>query len=255
MTFGTPQSDSSDNPADSYEDHSSRYGGRSSDETVQINEQDSPSVETAPALRTGRRGGVLREVVETALIALVIFMAVRLLVLNFRVDGSSMFPNLHDSDMLLVNRNAYESFDLYTLIDWIPGVEHANAKEFSPFADPHRGDVIVFDPPVNSSKPYIKRIIGLPGETVEIREGNVFIDGEMLEESYVEPGTTECPRDCTPWTVPEGQIFVLGDNRQNSSDSRVFGPVDIDSVVGKAWVIYWPVGDIGLLNHADYPDE
>ena len=122
-----------------------------------------------------RRGGVLREIAETALIALVIFVAVRSLVLNFRVDGESMFPRLHGGDMLLVNRNAYESFDLYTLVDWLPGVEHADAKEFSPFDDPQRGDIIVFDPPesVSTTKPYIKRIIGLPGETVEVRDGSV----------------------------------------------------------------------------------
>ncbi len=256
MTFGSQGSERSDDLSPNpYEDRGTRYGGWSSDGFAEDEEPQTPTVESTPASGGRRRGGVLREIVETALIALVIFMAVRLLVLNFRVDGSSMFPNLHDGDMLLVNRNAYESFDLYTLVDWIPGVDHAEAKEFSPFSDPQRGDVIVFDPPVNSTKPYIKRIIGLPGETVEIRDGNVYIDGDLLEESYIESGITECARECTPWQVPEGHVFVLGDNRQNSSDSRVFGPVPIESVEGKAWVIYWPIGDIGLLNDADYPDE
>ncbi|MGD9712940.1 MAG: signal peptidase I [Thermomicrobiales bacterium] len=214
-----------------------------------------PHVSSTHAVAKKRRGGILREILETAIIAIAIFMAVRLLVLNFRVDGNSMLDNLHDGDMLLVNRNAYESWDLYTLVDWIPGVEHAEAKEFSPFADPQRGDVIVFDPPVSSSKPYIKRIIGLPGETVEIRDGSVYIDGELLDESYVEAGITVCSRQCDPWVVPEGQVFVLGDNRQNSSDSRVFGPIDIDSIQGRAWVIYWPIGDIGILGEPDYPSE
>jgi signal peptidase I len=212
-----------------------------------------PSVTSAPQRRK-RRGGIVREIIETALIAVLIFVAVRALVLNFRVDGSSMFPNLHDGDMLLVNRNAYDSFDLYTLVDWLPGVEHANAKEFSPFDDPQRGDIIVFDPPVQSSKPYIKRIIGLPGETVEIRDGAVFIDGIQLDESYIDVAT-ECLRQCDPVTVPEDHIFVLGDNRDNSSDSRQFGPVPVDSILGKAWVIYWPLDDTGLINHTDYPSE
>lgn len=253
MTSGSyPPESSNDNINAIYGKSGDRYAPVLSDPD---NHYEVPSITTTSPDRKQRRGGILREIVETALIALVIFFGVRMLVLNFRVDGSSMFPNLHDGDMLLVNRNAYESFDLYTLIDWLPGVDHADAKEWQPFADPKRGDIIVFDPPVSSSKPYIKRIIGLPGETVEIRDGNVYIDGELLEESYIEPGITDCTRECTPWEIPEGQVFVMGDNRQNSSDSRVFGPIDIDSILGRAWVIYWPAGDMGLLNHADYPDE
>ncbi|MBX3069774.1 MAG: signal peptidase I [Thermomicrobiales bacterium] len=253
MTFGFNDPESSDTSSDPiYGNRADRYSSWDSEPE----DPDSlPSVTSTPAPRRGRRGGIFREILETALIALVIFFGVRMLVLNFRVDGSSMFPNLHDGDMLLVNRNSYEVFDLYTLIDWIPGVDHADAKEFKPFDDPERGDIVVFNPPVASSKPYIKRIIGLPGETVEIREGNVYIDGELLDEDYIEAGITECSRQCDPWVVPEGEVFVLGDNRQNSSDSRVFGPIAIDSIVGRAWVIYWPVGDIGILDHADYPDE
>ena len=253
MSFGSNPPDASNNAYPSVSsdraEHPSPVHGDQEDPLA------TPLVTSGAAQKKGRRGGILREILETALIALVIFVGVRMLVLNFRVDGSSMFPNLHDGDMLLVNRNAYESFDLYTFVDWIPGIEHADAKEFKPFDDPARGDVIVFDPPVASSKPYIKRIIGLPGETVEIRDGNVYIDGELLEESYIDAGITECTRECEPWVVPEGEIFVLGDNRQNSSDSRVFGPVPIDAVLGRAWVIYWPVGDIGTLDHADYPDQ
>ncbi len=253
MTFGSlpPDASNDDNTEPIYADRSSRCSSWDDPASTEA-----PSIATSPdSSKKQRRGGIVREIVETALIAIAIFLAVRMLVLNFRVDGSSMFPNLHDGDMLLVNRNAYESWDLYTLVDWLPGVDHADAKEFSPFSDPQRGDVVVFDPPVPSSKPYIKRIIGLPGETVEIRDGSVFIDGEELIEPYIEPGTTACSRECEPWVVPEGQIFVLGDNRQNSSDSRVFGPVDIESVQGKAWVIYWPISDLGFLGTPDYPDE
>jgi signal peptidase I len=196
-----------------------------------------------------RRGGFFREVLETALIAIVIFFAVRALVLNFRVDGNSMMPNLQNGEMLLVNRNAYSSFDLNALVDWIPGVELAEARDISPFSDPHRGDVIVFEPPVTSSKPYIKRIVGLPGETIEIRDGSVYIDGERLGEPYVQEGTTDCgQRNCGPLVVPEGHVYVLGDNRRNSSDSRVFGPVAIDSILGKAWVTYWPINEFGRLD-------
>jgi signal peptidase I len=208
-----------------------------------------------PASGRRRRGGVAREIIETALIAIIIFVAVRSVVLNFRVDGSSMLPNLVDGEMLLVNRNAYESFDLYTLVDWLPGVEHANAKEITPFDGPNRGDIIVFDPPVPSSKPYIKRVIGLPGETVEIRDGSVFIDGVRLEEDYIDEGITDCgQQECKTVTVPEGHIYVMGDNRRHSSDSRFFGTVEIDAVQGTAWAVYWPISEVGKVDDADYPD-
>jgi signal peptidase I len=236
-------------------DKTNRYGGWDEEPTVSESESQS-EVSTSSNGRPRRRGGIAREIIETALIAIVIFVAVRSLVLNFRVDGSSMLPNLVDGEMLLVNRNAYDSFDLYTLVDWIPGVEHANAKEITPFDGPDRGDIVVFDPPVDSSKPYIKRVIGLPGETVEIRDGSVFIDGVRLEEDYVEDGITDCgQRECDAVTIPEGHIFVMGDNRRNSSDSRFFGPVEIDAVQGKAWVVYWPVSEVGRVDNANYPDE
>jgi signal peptidase I len=200
-----------------------------------------------------KQTGIIREIVETALIAVLIFVGVRSLVLNFKVDGSSMVPSLVNGEMLLVNKNAYESFDLYSLVDWLPGVDHAGAKEIQPFDGPNRGDVVVFDPPVTSSKPYIKRIIGLPGETIEIRNGRVFVDGIMLEEPYLDGNETDCgPRSCEPVTVPEGHVYVLGDNRSNSSDSRFFGTVEISSILGKAWITYWPVDHIGKVPTSDY---
>lgn len=221
---------------------------------IQKEESEAGSVD-APQQRR-KRGGVWREIIETALIALLIFVAVRSLVLNFRVDGSSMLPNLTNGEMLLVNRNAYDSFDLYGLVDWVPGVEHASAKEVTPFSDPSRGDIVVFDPPINSNKPYIKRIIGLPGETVEVRDGSVFVNGELLEEPYIEGGITRCTDSyCGPLEVPEEHVYVMGDNRNNSQDSRYFGPVPIDSVEGKALVTYWPISEIGGFGSPDYQED
>ena len=211
---------------------------------------DEPVIVSTPAKK---QSSALREIVETALIAILIFVLVRSLVLNFRVDGSSMLPSLVNGEMLLVNRNAYHTFDLYSLVDWVPGVSHADAKEFTPFDGPHRGDVIVFNPPVTSDKPYIKRVIGLPGDTVEIKDGSVFVNGIQLDEPYLHGDTTECqPRACDPVEVPAGHVFVLGDNRAHSSDSRYFGVVEIDSIVGKAWITYWPIGHIGTVPTADY---
>jgi signal peptidase I len=211
-----------------------------------------PEVRSTPAKK---QGSVIREVIETALIAILIFVGVRTLVLNFRVDGSSMLPSLVNGEMLLVNRNAYKSWDLYTLVDWIPGVEHAEAKEFTLFDGPNRGDVIVFDPPVSSDKPYIKRVIGLPGDTVEIKDGGVWVNGVQLDEPYLHGDTTDCqPRACDPVVVPEGSVFVLGDNRSHSSDSRYFGTIEIEDIVGKAWITYWPIGHVGTVPTADYDE-
>jgi signal peptidase I len=128
-----------------------------------------------------------------------------------RMVGNSMTPTLHDGDLLLVDTAAY------------------------PSQGPARGDLILFDPPVVSETPYVKRAIGLPGETIEIgADGYVYVDGQRLDEPYTEAGSTECKaRACEPVTVKEGEVYVLGDNRRNSADSRIFGPVDIDSVIGK----------------------
>jgi signal peptidase I len=216
-----------------------------------------PGIEAAP-VATGapkRRGSAVREIAETLLLAFVIFIAVRALVLNFRVDGNSMVPNLHNGEMLLVNRNAYVHVDLNRWLDYIPGQDHDDSRMLYLFDPPRRGDIVVFTPPTASDKPYIKRVIALEGETVEIREGAVFVNGEKLDEPYIQDGITECHQvRCTPWTVPEGHIFVMGDNRQNSSDSRVFGPVSTDNIIGRASVVYWPLGSFGLVPHADYGD-
>jgi signal peptidase I len=131
--------------------------------------------EPAPSAKH-QAGRAVREVVETLLLAALIFFLVRLVVLNFRVDGESMLPNLDDGQMLLVNRNAYQYFDI-------------NGNRYYPFDPPERGDVIVFDPPTGSDKPYIKRVIGLPGEEVTFGDGNVFIDGEPLPEDYIKDRT------------------------------------------------------------------
>lgn len=183
----------------------------------------------------------VREIVETLLLAALIFFLVRLVVLNFRVDGQSMTPNLANEQMLLVNRNAYQ------FVDW-------QGNTFYPFDPPERGDIVVFNPPTESEKPYIKRIIGLPGDEVTFSNGQVFVNGVMLEEDYIED-RTRCQRDdfCDV-IVPEGTIFVLGDHRTNSSDSRVFGPVPIENVIGKAWLSYWPIDDIGFVPHEEYPE-
>jgi signal peptidase I len=201
-----------------------------------------PVAEPAPSAKN-QAGRAVREVVETLLLAALIFFLVRLVVLNFRVDGESMLPNLNDGQMLLVNRNAYQYVDV-------------GGNRYYPFDPPERGDVVVFDPPTGSDKPYIKRIIGLPGEEVTFGDGKVYIDGELLPEDYIKDRTRCGARsDNCDVVVPEGYVYVLGDHRSNSSDSRVFGPVPVENVVGKAWLSYWPADDLGFVPHESYTDD
>jgi signal peptidase I len=197
-----------------------------------------------PRAATGQATRAIREIVETLLLAALIFFLVRMVVLNFRVDGESMVPNLEDQQMLLVNRNAYQFFDI-------------GGSRYYPFDPPERGDIVVFDPPAveESDKPYIKRIIGLPGEHVTFGDGKVYVNGELLEEDYIKDQTLCRRREECDVIVPADQVFVLGDHRNNSSDSRVFGPVPIGNIVGKAWLSYWPVDEIGFVPHESYPEE
>jgi signal peptidase I len=215
-------------------------------------EQLPPDVTTSKPVP--KKSGAVRETIETLLLALFIFVAVRQVVLNFRVDGHSMDPNLHNGEMLLVNRRSYSEFNPASLINWIPGVD-ISGHDYEPFGGVSRGDIIVFNPP-NGDKPYIKRIIGLPGDVITFQGGSVYVNGVKLEEPYIEEGITNCPTaNCrVPVTVGPDQVYVLGDNRGNSEDSRYFGPFDINSIIGKAWVTYWPLSDLGSVPHYDYPD-
>lgn len=220
-----------------------------------------PDNETStPASKTDTRksGSMVREVIETLLLALLIFVAVRAVVLNFRVDGHSMDSALADNEMLLVNRNAYFALDQEQWFGWIPGTDFDDDDRWRPFGIPERGDIVVLNPPSGASadKPYIKRVIGVPGDTIEIRDDHVFINGIELVEPYLDAGTItdNCREVCGPLEVPEGSVIVLGDNRDNSEDSRVFGPVPIENIIGKAWITYWPFDNIGIADHFDYPE-
>jgi signal peptidase I len=207
---------------------------------------------TASTVPQKKRSSATREIIETLVLALLIFVLVRAVVLNFKVDGHSMDNSFDNGEMLLVNRNAY--FDLGTskITGWLPFWDDHDYL----FGGPKRGDVIVFNPPLaNNDKPFIKRVIGLPGDTVETRGGIVYVNGAALDEPYIDGKVTMCrnnTEDCAPVTVPDGEIFVMGDNRTNSEDSRYFGPVPVENVIGKAWITYWPKDDIGIVPHYDY---
>ena len=200
-----------------------------------------------------RRG--MSEFARTVLLAALVFVGARLFVLPYEVEGASMSPNLHNRERVLVNRSVYYHFDLNGVLNLIPGVNVEGERIIFPFHTPQRGDIVVLNPPiVHRTQPYIKRVIGLPGETVSFRDGYVYIDGKQLDEPYIGGPITDCnvADGCRAGQVPDGYVFVLGDNRDNSADSRSFGFVPIDDIIGKAWFANWPLDRIGFLPHYDY---
>ena len=175
------------------------------------------------------RNSLWRDVVEIALLVIMIYTLVNLATARAIVEGNSMQPNFQPKQLIVVNRFAYY------------------------FGEPHRGDVIVLHNPTNlNDDDLIKRVIGLPGDTIKIVEGRVYINGVMVSEPYI---VKFCDTGCDgTWTLGQNQYFVLGDNRSNSLDSHIFGPINRALIVGQAWIRYWPLQDAQMIPHPDYPD-
>ena len=202
-----------------------------------------PPIERRSFGRSFVRG--LREVAETIIMALLIFLVVRAVVQNFQVDGGSMRPSLETGWYLLVNKALYWEINLETVNKFLPFIDPGDDPTRYLFRAPHRGDVIVFKAP-GQERDFIKRIIAEPGEVVELRDGLVIIDGRTLDEPYVQD---EASSVFGPVTVPPDCYFVLGDNRNNSSDSRSWGTVPKDNIIGQSWLTYWPFSSFGLVNN------
>lgn len=186
-----------------------------------------------------------QDFIETAILALLLFLAVRTTVQNFKVEGISMFPTLENGEYILVDKLSYSRFSLGPLEQVIPFVNSRDDGYL--FAGPQRGDVVVFVAPGTTDRDFIKRIMAVPGETVEIRNGVVLVNGQPLSEPFIaNMAAYSWPAGGRPQTVPQGQYFVLGDNRNNSSDSHVWGYVPADQIIGRALVSYWPRSAIGL---------
>jgi len=194
-----------------------------------------PSVETPPEKQESKQ--FLREILETVVLAVILFLVINLISARVRVEGYSMVPTLDNGEYVLISRLSYVTGNY------------------------QRGDIIVFRPPMypdisywqrlfglpgfdDQYEDYIKRIIGLPGETVKIENGTVYISDVPLVEPYI-----EAPPDYSNvWTVPEGQLFVLGDNRNNSADSHAWGFLPEKNILGKALLVYWPFADFAIIH-------
>jgi signal peptidase I len=191
---------------------------------------------------TNRRAlGCLLEIVETVALTLILFWVIQSFVAQpFQVRQFSMQDTIEDGQFVLVDRLT-PRFDTY-----------------------HRGDIIVFTPPDNAEtlhtpEPFIKRVIGVAGDTVEIRDGKVFVNGTLLDEPYLfavdeVPGPTEVDGNESTWKIAPGELFVMGDHRGRSSDSRAFGPIEVSSVIGRAWLRYWPLDVFGTLPTDSHPE-
>ncbi len=167
-----------------------------------------------------QHNSLIREVLQTIILTALVFFVVRLAVQPTLVSGPSMEPGLYTGDWVMVNKLAYT------------------------FGAPQRGDVIVFHPPSDPSELYVKRLIGLPGDTVTVTSSAVYVNNDKLSEPYIYPLTgseVENPQAVPPLKLAPGQYFMMGDHRQDSNDSRVFGPVPKQNIVGKAQAVFWPV--------------
>lgn len=163
-----------------------------------------------------------RELFETLLLAVILFLVINTLTARVRVDGPSMEPTYFNGNRVVVSKIAYKIGEI------------------------ERGDVIVFPAPPNPNEDYIKRVIGLPGDEILIVNGDVFVNNLKLEEPYINAPPINNLRSTT---VPEGNVFVMGDNRNVSSDSRSWGPLPVEDIIGKAVFVYWPLDEIGLVEH------
>ncbi|HVH64515.1 MAG TPA: signal peptidase I [Candidatus Acidoferrum sp.] len=174
-----------------------------------------------------RQKSFIRDTLEIVFLALVLYVVIQYAVQTVHVLGSSMQRTLHDNDLLVASKISYK------------------------LHPPQRGDIIVFKPPDEASRDFIKRIIGMPGERIRIVNSVVYINDRVLHEPYLPEKWTynnNWPSSGQDYIILPDQYFVMGDNRNHSSDSRTFGPITLDSILGKAEVRIWPLDTLGLLD-------
>src|ERR1700687_2156771 len=187
-----------------------------------------PSVAAVPEGRASSASSLLRELVEVVVLAVILYFGISFAVQTWHVEGLSMWATLNNNDYLIANKIDYRL--------------HA----------PQRGDIIILRPPTDNSKDFIKRVIALPGERLLIRDGIVYINGHKLDEPYLPEAWTTL-NNPAPWSVGDGAVipaneyFVMGDNRNRSQDSRIFGPIGRDRIDGRAWFRIWPLDHFGNI--------
>ncbi|MSQ32131.1 MAG: signal peptidase I [Dehalococcoidia bacterium] len=182
---------------------------------------------------------VAKEIAITGLLVIFVFIFITVSLQNTIVVGPSMLPTIKDDQRIFVNKMVYLRFDRETVRKFLPWVDDSTNPVTFPFHAPRRGEIVVFHPPGQPDIEFIKRVIGLPGDKIEVRRGQVVLNGVTMEELYV-VFKSFSNENRNQVTVPEGTFFVMGDNRSQSEDSRSFGPVPQINIIGKAWLTYWP---------------
>jgi signal peptidase I len=215
------------------------------EKTQDVPAADEPATELATAApvtaNPPAHRSAARELIETLVIAALLFFGMRLVMPAVVVDGVSMVPSLQNEQHLLENRLAYWNVTI-------------GGHKYYLFHKPKRGDIVVIQPPIPHDKPFIKRLIGLPGDTVLIRDGKVSINGVAFTENYIsQPPAYTWPTDGKAYTLGPDEYFVLGDNRNASEDSHFFGPIHAKNIMGKTWLSFWPLKDLKFLPRPPYP--
>ena len=187
-------------------------------ETPQLADYEVP---TTPIKEKGSCLRFFLDLLETLLLSVVLFLGINAVTARVQVEGFSMRPTLEDKAYVLVNKMSFRS------------------------KLPEHGDIVVFHFPIDPDQDFIKRVIGLPNDEIDIRDGQVRVNGQILSEAYI----AAAPRYVGSWHVPEDHIFVLGDNRNNSSDSHSWGAVPLENIIGKAVTVYWPPEAWTLIEH------
>ena len=177
-----------------------------------------------------RLGAFFLDILQVVVFAVSIFLFIYLLIMQpHKIKGSSMEPDFHDGEFLLTDKVTYR------------------------FGKPKRDDVIVFKAPPDDSDEFIKRIIGVPNDTINIQSGKVYLNGNVINEPYLAQNTYTSSgtfaKENVPFTIPNDFYFVMGDNREHSFDSRNFGLINKSKITGRAWVIYWPVSKLGVIKN------
>ena len=182
--------------------------------------------EEAPEVVVEEKQGINlgREIAETILLMLLLFWVVNFFTGRFKIDGQSMDPTMQSGEYIIVNKFAYR------------------------FGEPERGEIIVLHAPRNPNRDFIKRVIGIPGDTIVIENQTVSVNGVVIDEPYI----LAPPTYSGTWTVPEGEYYVLGDNRNNSSDSHQWGFLPEANIVGRGEFVYWPVREMARVPHVDH---
>jgi signal peptidase I len=196
---------------------------------------------------------ILREMLETVIFALLVFLVVQTVSRNYKVQSISMQPNLYEGQYVVVNRVVYANGPLIDALKRAAGRYALGEKIVDAvFRSPQRGEVLVFTPVTNTKPDLIKRVIGIEGDKVELKQGVLYINDKPIDEPYIRPAPGQ---SFGPVVVGKDQLFVMGDNRGNSSDSRVFGMLPMKNVIGRAWLRYWPPSDWGFIRHYDLQQQ